>query len=120
MHDCYERECVPRKFTGTGPQKREETNFKIKLICRDDSSLFVKIVNDHDNDDAEDHNNDAEDDTNDDADDNTTDDTIFSNDFGNGAANHKYQRSGKGNLYIVKVEQTGNLLSENVIYIVSM
>lgn len=49
MKECYERECVSRKFDQTGPKERNATNFKVKLLCRDDSSLVVQIVDDQDN-----------------------------------------------------------------------
>lgn len=102
LKECYERVCETRKFNGTEyrtePTRRSNgTNFKIKLLCRDDTSLVIEIV---DNDDTFD-------------DDGT---------YGNHSRHSKYssrKQKANGNLYMVKIER-GNVLSEKIYYIVSI
>lgn len=88
--------CETRKINDSEPKRRNAANFKIELLCRDDTSLVVKIVDDHD-----------------------TDVDLY-NAYGNQSGNFKYLRKKgeKGNLYMVKVER-GHVLSEKMFYIVS-
>lgn len=110
LKECYERECENRKFNETGPKERNATNFKIKLLCRDDSSLIVKIVDDQDNADDDDM-----------YDDTHTTQTTSGNNVRSLSANYEHagERQVKGNLYMVKVEH-GSLLSQKIVYIVSI
>lgn len=110
LKECYEGECVSRKFTEPGPQERNATKFKVKLLCRDDSSLVVQIVDDHDAG-IEDNYDTTYD----------TTDRYSSTNTASFTRNHRYseERQGKGNLYLIKVEH-GNLLSEKIVYIVSI
>lgn len=97
MKECYERVCETGKFNESEPKRRNAANFKIKLLCRDDTSLVVKIVDEHD-----------------------TDVDLRYDAYGNHSGNFKYsrKRKEKGNLYMVKVER-GNVLAEKIFYIVS-
>lgn len=86
--------CETRKFNDTEPERRNDANFKIKLLCRDDTSLVVEIVD--------------------------TEENLYDSAYGNHSEHFEHHRQKKenGNLYMVKIER-GNVLSEKIFYIVS-
>lgn len=96
LKECYERVCANRNINESEPKRRNAANFKVELLCRDDTTLVVKIVDDHDK------------------------DLDLYDVQGNRSGNLKYLRKKgeKGNLYMVKVER-GNLMSQKYFYIVS-
>ncbi|KAJ6600715.1 hypothetical protein Bhyg_15897, partial [Pseudolycoriella hygida] len=44
LKDCYEQMCQNNKFNESDPTRRNASNYRIKLHCRDDTSLVVRII----------------------------------------------------------------------------